>query len=52
MMMKNASGVISLSGRVPGRASEPYRTRADDDSGIETFHGFLLGCLGFSRDGE
>ena len=52
MVMKNASGVISLSGRVPGRASEPSQTRVDDDGGIGTFRGIVLGSLGFSRDGE
>ena len=52
MVMKNASGVISLSGRVPGRASEPSQTRVDDDGGVETFCGIMLGCLGFSRGGE
>ena len=50
MVMKNASGVISLSGRVSGRASEPSQTRADDDGGVGTFHGIVLGYLGFSRD--
>ena len=52
MVMKNASGVISLSGRVPGRASEPSRTRVDDDSSVGTFRGILLEYLGFSRYAE
>ena len=52
MVMKNASGVISLSGGVPGRISEPSRTRVEDDSGIGAFRGIVLGCLGFSRGGE
>ena len=39
-------------GRVSGRASEPSRTRVGDDGGVGTFRGFLLGCPGFSRDGE
>ena len=52
MVMKNASGVISLSGRVPGRASEPSGTRVDDDGGVGTFCGILLGYLGFSRGRE
>ena len=52
MVMKNASGVISLSGRVPGRASEPSRTRVDDDGGVGTFHGIVLGYLRFSSDGD
>ena len=49
MVMKSPPVMIPLSGRVPGRASEPSRTRADDDGGCETFHGWRLGCLGFSR---
>ena len=52
MVMKNASGVISLSGRVPGRASEPSRTKVDDDGGVGAFCGIVLGYLGFSRGGE
>ena len=52
MVMKNASGVISLSGRVPGRASELSRTRVDDDGGVGTFRGIVLGYLGFSRGEE
>ena len=47
MVMKIASGVISLSGRVPGIASEPSRTRVDDDNGVGTFCGIVLGYLGF-----
>ena len=52
MMMKNASGLISLSGRVPGRASEPSRTRVDDVAGVGTFRRIVLGYLGFSPGGE
>ena len=52
MVMKNAFGVIFLSGRVPGRASEPSRTRVDDDGGVSAFHGIVLGYLGFSLDEE
>ena len=52
MVMKNASGVISLSGRVPGRASEPSRTRVDDGGGVGAFCGIVLGYLGFSRGVE
>ena len=48
MVMKNASGVISLSGRVPGRASESSRTRFDDDGSVGAFRGIVLGYLGFS----
>ena len=52
MVMKIASGGDSLSGRVPGRASEPSRTRVDDDGSGGAFHGIVLGYLGFSRDVE
>ena len=48
MVMKNASGVISLSGRVPGRASKPSQTRVDNDGGVGTFRGIVLGYLEFS----
>ena len=44
------SGDDLPSGRVPGRASEPSRSRVDDDGGDGTFHGFLIGYLGFSRE--
>ena len=40
--------MISLSGRVPGRASEPSRTRVDDGGGYRTFRGWRFGYLGFS----
>ena len=52
MVMKIASDVMSLSSRVPGRASEPSRTRVDDDGGVKTFRGIVLGYLGFSRVAE
>ena len=52
MVMKKPPVMISLSGRVPGRASEPSRTRVGVDGGVRTFRGILLGYLGFSRDGE
>ena len=41
--------IISPSGRVPGRASEPSRTRVDNGGGYRTFRGWMLGYLGFSR---
>jgi hypothetical protein len=44
--------MIPLSGRVPGRASEPSQTRVDDGGGYETFCGWRLGSLGFSRGCE
>ena len=52
MMMNMPLAVISLSGRVPGKASEPSRTRVDDDGGGETFCGIVLGYLGFPRGVE
>ena len=44
--------MISPSGRVPGRASEPSRTRVGDGGRDGTFHGIVLGSPGFSHDGE
>jgi hypothetical protein len=44
--------MIPLSGRVPGRASEPSRTRVEDGGGYRTFRGWRLGSLGFSRGCE
>jgi hypothetical protein len=44
--------MIPLSGRVPGRASEPSWTRVDDGGGYRTFHGWRLGPLRFSRGCE
>ena len=52
MAMKNASRVIFPSGRVPGSASEPSRTRVDDGGGVGDFRGIVLGCFEFSRGGE
>ena len=40
--------MIPLSGRVPGGASEPSRTRVNDDGGYGTFRGWRLRYLGFS----
>ena len=48
MAMKMPPAMIPLSGRVPGRASEPSRTRVDDDGGVGTFRGIVFGYLGFS----
>ena len=42
------SGDDLPSGRVPGRAPEPSRSRVDGERGDGTFHGILIGCLGFS----
>ena len=49
MAMKNASRVIFPSGRVPGSASEPSRTRIDDGGGVGDFRGIVLGYLGYTR---
>ena len=49
MVMKSPPVMISLSGRVPGRALEPSRTRVDDGGGCGTLLGWRLGYLGFSR---
>ena len=37
------------SGRVPGSASEPSRTRVDDGGGLGDFRGIVLGYLGYTR---
>jgi hypothetical protein len=42
---------IPLSGRVPGRASGPSRSRVDDGGGWRCVSGKLIGSLGFSRRG-
>jgi hypothetical protein len=42
---------IPLSGRVPGRASGPSRSRVDDDGRSWCVSGKLIGYLGFSRRG-
>ena len=49
MAMKNASTVIFPSGRVPGSASEPSRTRVDDGGGVGDFRGIVLEYLGYTR---
>jgi hypothetical protein len=43
--------VIALSGRVPGRASGPSRSRVDDGGGSRCVSGKLIGFLGFFRRG-
>jgi hypothetical protein len=42
---------IPLSGRVPGRASGPSRSRVDDGGGSRCVSRKVIGCLGFSRRG-
>jgi hypothetical protein len=42
---------IPLSGRVPGRASGPSRSRVDDSGGSQCVSGKLNGSLGFSYQG-
>jgi hypothetical protein len=51
MAMKKTSVAIPLSGRVPGRASGPSRSRVNDDGGSRCVSGKLIGYLGFSRRG-
>jgi hypothetical protein len=43
--------VIPLSGRVPGRASGPSRSRVDDGGGSRCVSRKLIGSLGFFRRG-
>ena len=52
MVMKSPPVMIPLSGMVPGRASEPSRTRVDDGGGYGTFRGCRLGYLGFSQGNQ
>jgi hypothetical protein len=42
---------IPLSGRVPGRASGPSRSRVDGGGGSRCVSGKVIGYLGFSRRG-
>jgi hypothetical protein len=42
---------IPLSGRVPGRASGPSRSRVDDGGGSRCVSGKVIGSLGFFRRG-
>ena len=49
MVIKSPPVMISISGRVPGSASKPSQTRVDDGGSYETFCGWRLGYLGFSR---
>jgi hypothetical protein len=44
--------VIPLSGRVPGRASGPSRSRVDDGGGLQYVSWKLIGLFRFSRRGE
>ena len=48
--MEMASGVNPRPGRVLARAPEPSQSRVDDDDGDITFHGCLIGYLGFSDE--
>jgi hypothetical protein len=42
---------IPLSGRVPGRASGPSRSRVDDGDRSRCVSGKVIGSLGFSHQG-
>jgi hypothetical protein len=44
--------VIPLSGRVPGKASGPSRSHADDDGGLQYVSWKLIGPFRFSHRGE
>jgi hypothetical protein len=44
--------MIPLSGRVPGRASGPSRSRVDDGGGLQYVSRKIYRGLGFSRRGE
>jgi hypothetical protein len=44
--------VIPLSGRVPGRASRPSRSRIDDGGGLQYVFWKIDRVLGFSHGGE
>ena len=52
MVMKKPPVTISLSGRVPGRASEPSRDGFDDGGGVGMFCGIWLSVIGIFRFGE
>jgi hypothetical protein len=51
MAMKKTLVVIPLSGRVPGRAYGPSRSRVDDGGGSRCVSRKVIGCLGFSCRG-
>ena len=50
--MEMAPGAIPRPGRVPEQRLLSPETWFRVDGGVETFRGFLLIYLGFSRDGE
>ena len=52
MVMKKASRGSLPSGRVPGRVSDPSRSRDGDDGGYRLFRGILIGYLGFLYRGH
>ena len=43
MVMRIPVVMITLSGRVSRKATEPSRTRVDDDGGYRTFRGWRFG---------
>jgi hypothetical protein len=51
MAMKKTSDGDSLSGRVPGRASGPFRSRVDDSGGSRCVSRKVIRSLGFSHRG-
>ena len=50
--MEMAPGAIPRPGRVPEQRLLSPETWFRVDGGVGTFRGFLIRCLGFSRDGE
>ena len=52
MVTKNASGVISLSGRVPEELQNPPELGLMMTAASELFRGIVLGYLWFSRGVE
>src|SRR5215216_197947 len=51
MVMKKASRVICPLRQGAGKSFGSPRSRDGDGSGYRLFHGFLIGCLGFSSRG-
>ena len=52
MVMKRPPVMISLSGKVPGRAADSSRTRVGEGGGLGRLLGNMIGCLGFLHRGR
>ena len=50
--MPMAPGALPRPGRVPEQRLLSPESCFGVDGGVRTFRGFLIRCLGFSRDGE